>query len=243
MPNLAYLEIPDYPGISQVKGREKMHPVTAFHHKIAREIDPSGDPSHLRVHSELVVQKELDASSHRIHELHNKSKVLGKCLLHLYHMPFSGDEVRYLSIVLHNARVVGIEMVLPPINFPENQTVKEHAKISFIYEKIGFQSHSVTGTSPNKGAPGSKMQKGDCAIHDVNGFMTNAVFNYDWAEENAKGLALQTLGALKKYVLSKLGQTATGKKVDELISKVGYVKLFEAMYNKTKLPALPAEPE
>lgn len=241
MPNLAYLEIPEYRGISQIKGnpsREKMHPVTAFHHKIAREIDPhTGEPNHLRVHSELVIQKELDVYSHWIHDIQNKNKVLSYCALHLYHMPFSGDEVRYLTIKLDKARIVGVEMVLPPVNFPENQTVKEHAKISFSYEMIQFLSYNVTGTAPNK------KQAARGATHDVNGLLSNAVFNVDWAEENAKGLALQALGELKKYIFAKLGKTATGKKVDELISKVGFIKLYEAMYNKTPLPALPVEPE
>lgn len=237
MPNLAYLEIQEYGGISQIKGREKMHPVTAFHHKIAREIDPhNGEPNATRVHSEFVIQKEMDVTSHWVHDFNNKNRALKSCFLHLYHMPFSGPEERYLTIVLHNARIVEVEMYLPPVNFPENVTVKEHVKISFIYDKIGFQAHAASGTSPNK----KQVAKG--ATHDVNGFLSNAVFNVDWAKENAKGLALQTLGELKKYILAKLGKTTDGKKVDELISKVGYVKLFEAIYNKTPLPAIPLDP-
>lgn len=240
MPNLAYLEIKQLAGISKIKGREKTHAVTAFSHKIAREIDPhNGQPSGRKVHSELVIQKEIDERSHWFHKLHDTNVVLPTVVLHLWHMPPSGTEVNYLTIELSGARIVQIEMFQPSTHIQSNSTMKEHEKISFIYDKIRFKENPVPTTGAGPGQPGTAD-----AIHQL-GLLSgdDAVFHVDWVEESAKGFALQTVKALQKWITLKLGKTATGAKVEAVISKVGFIKLYEAMYRKTPLPPLPVDPE
>lgn len=240
MPNLAYLELKDLAGVSRIKKREKWHPVTSFHHKMEKPIDPlTLEPAKRQVHGLFVIQKEIDAGSHWWHHLHQTNKTLGLWKLHCFHMPPSGDEVNYLDYELVGARVVEVEMVLPSLTLQKNAIVKEYERISFQYDKLIVRELQVP---PGAGLPGQGGSKS--ATHTVSGILTqNAVFHIDWIEEQKKASANRLYGELTKWIKGKLGNKATETKIYETISNIDLVELFKARWKKSSLPVPPAEPE
>ncbi|MDX2092685.1 MAG: type VI secretion system tube protein Hcp [Kofleriaceae bacterium] len=218
MPNLAYLTCGNIKTDTKMKGREGQIEVRGYHHHAQRPINAvTGEVGTRRSHSLFTIRKDIDyKTSGLLRFAHKNGAVLSPWTLDLYHMPAQGDEVKYFTISLTNARIAEYRMVLPALTEAKNALIHEYEEISFIYDKISFQSHkhlTEIGSNPIAG----RLFEADA---------TGSVFDADWKEEQAKvavKLVLKLLGdkadefasdanlamAIRNKVLGKaLGNTA-----------------------------------
>lgn len=208
MPNLAYLTVGKIQSDSRVKGREGQIEVRAYHHHAQRPINAvTGEVGTRRSHSLFTIRKNLDfKTSGLLRFAHKNGAVLSPWTLDLYHMPAQGEEVKYFTISLENARIAEYRMVLPSLHEPKNALIHEYEELSFIYDKISFQSHKHLTEI------GSSLIAGRTFEADA----TGSVFDADWKEEQAK--------VAVKLVLKLLGD-----KADEFASDAN---LAQAIRNK-----------
>lgn len=191
MPNLAYLTCSGFKSdkTAGFRGREGQIEVRSFHHHIQRPINAvTGEVGTRRSYSLFTIRKDIDFKTSGLLRLaHKNNNILTPWTLDLYHMPASGNEVKYFTITLINARIAEYSIVLPSLNDPKNALNHEYEEISFIFDRITFQSHKhlteVGGEEVN-----GRSFTGDA---------TGSVFDANWKEEQAKvavQLVLKLLG-------------------------------------------------
>jgi type VI secretion system secreted protein Hcp len=208
VPNLAYATIGAIKSENKFKGREGQILVRGYHHHVQRPINAvTGEVGTRRSHSLFTIRKDSDfKTSGVLRFAHKNNNVLTPWTLDLYHMPVSGDELKYFTITLTNARIAEYRMVLPSLTEAKNAVIHEYEEISFIYDKITFQSHKHTTEI------GGTQVAGRSFTADA----TGSVFDADWKEEQAK--------VAVKLVLKLLGD-----KADEFASDAN---LSQAIRNK-----------
>jgi type VI secretion system secreted protein Hcp len=215
VPNLAYLTCGAIKNTdTKMKGREGQIEVRSFHHRVQRPINAvTGEVGTRRSHSFITIRKDCDfQTSGVLRFAHKNNNILTPWTLDLYHMPVSGDEVKYFTISLTNARIAEYRMVLPSLTEAKNAQIHEYEEISFIYDKITFQSHKHV-PEIGQGAIGGRAFTADAS---------GSVFDADWREEQAK--------VAVKLVLKLLGD-----KADEFASDAN---LSQAIRNKVLGQAL-----
>lgn len=191
-----------------MKLREGQIEVRGFHHHVRRPINAvTGEVGTRRSHELLTIRKDLDfKTSGLLRTAHKNNSILTPWTLDFYHMPFSGEEVKYFTISLTNARIAEYRIELPSLTQQKNALIREWEEISFIYDKITFQSHK------HLTEVGGQQVAGRSYTADASG----SVFDADWQEEQAK--------VAVKLVLKLLGD-----KADEFASDAN---LSQAIRNK-----------
>jgi type VI secretion system secreted protein Hcp len=189
VPNLAYLTAGKIKSDSKVKGREGQIEVRGFHHLVERPINAiTGEVGTRRSHSLFTIRKDIDFStSGLLRTAHKAGSIIAPWSLDLYHMPVSGSEKRYFTFYLENARIAEYRIVMPSLNEAKNALIHEYEEISFIYDKITFES------KPHVPEIGEHELQGYKFAADASG----SVFDADWQEEQAKvavHLVLKLLG-------------------------------------------------
>jgi type VI secretion system secreted protein Hcp len=189
VPNLAYLTCGAIKSDSKMRGREGQIEVRGYHHLVQRPINAvTGEVGTRRSHALFTIRKDSDfLTSGPLRFAHKNNNLLSPWTLDLYHMPVSGDELKYFTITLTNARIAEYRMVLPSLHEAKNALIHEYEEISFIYDKITFQSHKHTTEI------GGTQVAGRSYTADASG----SVFDADWKEEQAKiavKLVLKLLG-------------------------------------------------
>ncbi len=188
MPNLAFATIGAIKGDSKTKGREGQIHVRGFHHRVQRPINAvTGQVGSRRSHSLLTIRKDSDvATSGPLRVAHKNNSLLTPWTLDFYHMPASGNEMKYFTISLVNARIAEYRMVMPSLTVAKNALIHEYEEISFIYDKITYQSYKDQ-TEIGQFVAGRTFQAD----------ATGSVFDASWQEEQAKiavKLVLKLLG-------------------------------------------------
>jgi type VI secretion system secreted protein Hcp len=188
VPNLAYLTVGSIKSDSRMRGREGQIEVRGFHHRVQRPINAvTGSVGTRRSHSLLTIRKDIDFKTSGLLRLaHEHGSPLSPWILDLYHMPVSGNEKRYFSIYLVNARIAEYRVVMPTLAEAKNALIHEYEEISFIYDKIKLESKSHV---PEIGAAALNG-------HLFEADATGNVFDADWAEEQAKVAVLRVLKLL-----------------------------------------------
>lgn len=190
MPNLAYLTISNIKSdkTAQFKGRSGQIEVRSFHHLVQRPINAvTGEVGTRRSHSLFTIRKDIDFKTSGLLRLaHKNNNVLAPWTLDLYHMPASGNELKYFTISLTNARIAEYRVVMPSLDEPKNALIHEYEEISFIYDKIAYRSYK------HQTEIGQEV-----AGREFTADATGSVFDADWKEEQAKvavNLVLKLLG-------------------------------------------------
>ena len=134
----ASLTVPEYPGGSEREGREDTSDVFFVEHKLSTPYDPStGAPLGPRLHSQLVVVKQIDKATPGFHKAWATGELLLNVTLDFYRIdPVTSAEAKYYVITLTNARIVGMETFMPMSFLPENESFRHMEKVSFAYQEI-----------------------------------------------------------------------------------------------------------
>ncbi len=210
MASLAYLKLSGVKGPSVIKGppsagaesRLNHIPVIAVTHDVGSTIDGEG-VSGERKHHPIFVTKNIDFTTPALHKALTTGEAFENGWINFFHMPRSGDESNYYSIVMTGLQVVSIKSVMPSTQDPLTTDIHEYEEVGFIYKGISWLSHSpVAGT----------LEAG--SFKHQNTEEAEAKFEKDWLEEEAEANAKDILNKVKEEVKRVLKEEAK-KKLDE----------------------------
>jgi len=120
-----------------VKGRENQIEVNAVDHQVNRAFDAgTGVPAGSTQHQPLVITKDVDKSSPLLYNALANNEILTEFSLFFWTPSVTGAETQYYTIVLNNARIVGIKNEMPNNNYPDLVKLNVREKVAFTYEKI-----------------------------------------------------------------------------------------------------------
>lgn len=135
-------------GGSIQRGREGWIEVIAYNHEILSPYDSSsGLATGKRQHHPLIVWKEIDQSTIALFQALIQNETLTTVELKnftpnkLGTAGGTGKEMLSYSIILTNARIVGIKSAMLNNKNPELTRYERTEEISFVYEKIEFLWH------------------------------------------------------------------------------------------------------
>ena len=188
-------------------------PVVGFTHEVRADVDPiTHKVTKERTHSPLVVLKNIDFSSPALHQLQKEGKAVS-VTLHLYHMPWSGNEFNYYTIRLKEAKIISMNLVMPDVNAFD--LTHEWEEVSFVYQGIEYEVMALDKDHQEK-EPYEKAVYGD----PDGALLANPIkFGPIWTEEKAKDAIKKAYDAAKD---------AAKKKFDEELAK------YEASQKKGK---------
>lgn len=147
-------------------GREDSILVIAMNHAVSSPIDAaSGLPSGKRQHQPLRITKEIDMSTPLLMHALVTNENLVKFELRYWQPSKTGQEVQYYTIILYDARIVGIQQEMLNNKYPENMQHREREHVSFVYGRIEwiFEDGGITAED-DWSFDGSKI-----LVSDVNG--------------------------------------------------------------------------
>jgi type VI secretion system Hcp family effector len=164
-----------------------------FRHELKNEIDAQkGVPTKNRIHSPVVIQKNLDYATPELHKSQKEKRVFPSFELKFYHRPRSGNETHYFTLTLTNAKIASIKLVMPDAALAANSNVHEYEEIEFTYESIAW------GSAP---APTEGLEAGSYTPHNSTDIL--ARFAPDWLEEQAKSYVRKMYEAVKEAAQKK----------------------------------------
>ena len=130
-------------GDCDMEGREGTILVYAMDHTIHIPRDPqSGLPSGKRIHSPLVVDKEIDKASPMIYQALCSGEQLKTVTIKKYRIDPMGSEEHYFTITLNDAIIVEVSPYMPIAFVKENEPYRHMEKVSFTYSEIKW-THEV----------------------------------------------------------------------------------------------------
>lgn len=208
MAHLAYLKLTQVRGTSIIKAEDRQNyiPILAVTHE---QEAPIGDAGVLgpRKHTPLMVTKNIDFTSPRLHKALHEGEVFPSGHIHFFHMPRSGDETRYYKITMTNVRVVSIRSVMPSALDPKNAETHEYEEVGFVYQGINWtHERPPTGT----------VETGTYPSTDHN--EPEAQFAPDWVELEAEAAAMGLINVAKEEAKKRIMDEAK-KKAEELKKK------------------------
>lgn len=141
----AFLTVPGIKGSARQKGREGKITVLAATHEVVADLHPvSGLPMGTSKHKYLVVSKEVDLATPKLHAAIGKPLTNDAVVLEFWRMPpTSGVEEIFYSIGLENAQIVSIRLVMPDGRLPGNSPIPEYEEVAFTYTGIQFGFRSA----------------------------------------------------------------------------------------------------
>lgn len=111
-------------GSCEMKGRENTILVQDVHHEIHI---PQGETGGRRIHSPLVITKEIDRSSPLLEQAMVMGEVLSQVTVKWYRIDEKGHEEHYYTILLEKARITSMTIDM------------EIETVSFSYQKITWR--------------------------------------------------------------------------------------------------------
>ena len=132
------LRIGEYPGSSQKAGREGTSDVYAVDHELVQTIDPlTGQANGVRQHKPLTVLKVIDKATPGLNKACATGQNLKSVILEFYRIdPDTRSEVKYYTITLMNARVIGDKVMVPTTMDANYASYGHMEEIRFVYETI-----------------------------------------------------------------------------------------------------------
>src|SRR5882672_11848122 len=161
MPNAGAMQMSGITGTDIQTERKGNITVVAFTHEVKADLDPvTRRPNNKRTHLPLVVSKNIDFATPALHQAHQAGTELS-LTLKLYHMPRDGNEFHYFTIHVGQAKIVGINTVMPDINASE--MMHEYEEVSFAYKSIGYEILPPPTEDPGRrhvvGVPGQRSRR------------------------------------------------------------------------------------
>ena len=137
-PTPCNLRVPEYPGSSEIPGRQDTSDVFAVEHALTMPYDAaSGAPTGVRQHHPLVVVKVIDKATPGLHKACATSQNLNEVTLDWYRIdPITRVETKYYVITLRQAMIVAVEPFMPMSFLPENEAYRHMEQVSFVYQEI-----------------------------------------------------------------------------------------------------------
>jgi type VI secretion system secreted protein Hcp len=137
-PTPCNMKIVEYPGGSEKEGREGTSDIFAVDHEIIQPVDPlTGQASGVRQHKALTVLKMIDKATPGLNKALCTGQNLKEVILIFYRIdPASRAEVRYYTITLRNARIVGVKVMMPTSFDPAYESYRHMEEVRFVYEEI-----------------------------------------------------------------------------------------------------------
>ena len=137
-PTPCNLKIAEYPGSSEKEGRADTSDVFAVDHELVQPFDAAtGEPNGVRQHKPLTVLKVIDKATPGFHKALCTGQNLREAVLDFYRIdPATRQEVKYYTITLKNARIVGMKTMMPTSFLPENESYRHMEEVRLVYETI-----------------------------------------------------------------------------------------------------------
>ena len=137
-PTPCNLGISEYPGSSQKEGRQGTSDVYGVDHELYQPFDEdTGMPSGIRKHGALTVLKTIDKATPGLNKALATGQNLRAVVLDWYRIdPASRQEMKYYTITLRQARVVGAKVIMPTSFDPAYESYQHMEEIRFVYEQI-----------------------------------------------------------------------------------------------------------
>ncbi|MCX7013277.1 MAG: type VI secretion system tube protein TssD [Candidatus Sumerlaeota bacterium] len=135
------LTIPGIPGSSEKDGRVGTIDVFAVDHELATPIDAgTGLPSGARQHHPLTILKQIDKASPLLYQVLVTGQDLGAVVLDFYRIdPDTRQEVKYYTITLGHARLIGVKLMMPTSFDPAYETYQHMEEVRFTYQSIEWK--------------------------------------------------------------------------------------------------------
>lgn len=140
-PTPGNLKIAEYPGSSEKEGREGTSDVFAVDHELVRPIDPqTGQLLGVRQHKPLTVLKVIDKATPGLNKALITSQNLAEVVLDFYRIdPATRAEVKYYTITLKDARVIGDKVMMPTSFDPAYESYRHMEEVRFVYGTIEWR--------------------------------------------------------------------------------------------------------
>jgi len=178
---LAGDKVGEVKGSARQKGREYLISVIAFDHVVHAErygdADPlgkTGMPTTKRRHGSLVLTKEVDRATPKLHEAHSRGDVFKTFSLHCWRVPPAGGgpkgipEENHWTIHLANARIAAIRTVMKNVRVPANSTLPEMEEVEFTYDAIDYYWEALKGSDGSVAKQTCPAITGDFTKADAN---------------------------------------------------------------------------
>jgi type VI secretion system secreted protein Hcp len=138
MPIPCNLKIAEYPGSSEIEGRDGTIDVFEIEHYLHLPVrEEDGQSAGVRVHSPLRVVAQLDKATPGLHKACCTGQNLKEAVLDFYRIdPMTRSQAKYFTITLRQARVVDVRPYMPMSFVPANEPFRHMVQYSFVYEEI-----------------------------------------------------------------------------------------------------------
>jgi type VI secretion system secreted protein Hcp len=207
MANLAYLKLSGIKGPSVIKSDTRLNHIGVLGVRHDVGTPPGEDGAAERLHHPIYVTKNIDFTTPALHRSLTDGTVFENGWINFFHMPRSGDESNYYSIIMTGIQVVSIQSVMPTTQDPNNAEIHEYEVVGLMYKGINWTSHSPIVETLEYGS-----YKGDSEAEP------EAKFGPDWIEEAAEAEVTEILDAVKEKIKAALMAEAK-KKADDLKKK------------------------
>jgi type VI secretion system Hcp family effector len=135
-------------GSARQKGREGKVTVIGFQHRIGAIPDSNGFPTKENTPGAVIVTKEFDLASPKLHEALQNGTKFGDVKIEFWRMPpTGGQEENYYTIVLSDAQIASIQSAMLLNKIQENSLIPEHEQVAISYKGISFTFKSAEGAS------------------------------------------------------------------------------------------------
>lgn len=204
MAHQAYMKLGDIKGPGRIKreNSEKHIAVIAVRHEVAAALNEEGIAGERR-HHKLVVTKNVDFTTPKLHEALNSGVPFDSGWIHFFHMPRSGDEHGYFTMTMTGIQIVGIKSIMPSTQTAETADIHEYEEVSMVYSGINWTSHAPPERTLESGAYG----KTECSE-------PQAKFGFDWLDDAPEAYSLEILNYAKESAKAKILEEAK-KKTEE----------------------------
>jgi type VI secretion system Hcp family effector len=204
MANLAYLKLAGVKGPAFIKSDTRLDhiPLLAVTHDVGSPPDTDGPGE--RLHHPIVITKFVDFTTPKLHRSLSEGEVFENGWINFFHMPRSGDENNYYSIVMTGIQVVAIKTVMPTTQDPNTADIHEYEEVSLAYKGISWQAHAPAANSIETNAF-SKESLDE----------PEAKFGFDWLAEGPETMAKDILTKVKDDLKEKLKAEAKKKFEDQ----------------------------
>jgi len=201
MASLAYLKLQGVKGPSTIKG-DRLDAIGLFSVRHDVGTPPGEEGSSDRLHHPIYVTKNIDWTTPVLHRSLTDGLEFAEGWITYYHMPRSGDETNYFSIVMTGIQVVSITSVMPTTQSPDTTDIHEYEDVGLIYKGINW-----TSNPPPIGLEDGTYQRVDFAEPE-------AKFGPGWAEFSAKAEVMDIKKQMEEEITKQLKEEAK-KKYDE----------------------------
>jgi type VI secretion system Hcp family effector len=137
----AFMTIDGIKGSARQKHVEGKCVVHGVRSDAAAEIDEeAGFPKKGYKYSPLVVTKQVDVASPKIHAAMHLGTALSRVTIDFWRMPPPGGaEERYYTIVLHDVYVMAVKTVMHNIQRPENMQLPLFEDVTFVFGEVEYE--------------------------------------------------------------------------------------------------------